>query len=514
MLTWSHKNKVIYGGKMERENKLLSQKNWTIVAYCFFVFMMIYNLLHSSPWGDEWIEYVYSQKNISDGALYRAIISTFQPPLYNLLMHFWLELGTSILWFRLFNVILGGVSGIFLYLTIKKLTNSTVANITLVMLSVCYQWIYCIQECSEYALMLMFEFGAFYFYTKYQENMNSLKYEIIFVFMCIGAMYSQYGAFFFVAPLLLFHLMKQIKYKNKANMIRTISIYGGSLVLFAFPLYYFFARIQIGVNEISEHAVVVHPIKLIKDFFMVFGGLLKYVYNIMGTPLSDVVIAIAIILLFIGIILSIKKSTNIIVKEFIFIFITAYILFVILVSFQIYAMVHPNQSAGYYSRYAYFFIPLMSIIIPTIVFEFIRQVKNIQLKKISSAIIVTSFVCIGVISFPMLLNNWHKAYDDEFIEIWYNNAGFTEDTYLNNTAKLAFNYYTSQKTFKLEGNIHSLNEIDYDNLPDIFWAWRTSWGGDGWQEIVDYANNNGYDVVIYADYGSKGQLARCEKKDK
>jgi len=40
--------------------------------------------------------------------------------LYNFIIHFWLKISTSILWFRLFNVFIGFGSGIFLFLILKK----------------------------------------------------------------------------------------------------------------------------------------------------------------------------------------------------------------------------------------------------------------------------------------------------------------------------------------------------------------------------------------------------------
>lgn len=44
---------------------------------------MVFNLTHSAPWGDEWIEYTYSQEDIFNKEIFRKIVSTFQPPLYN-----------------------------------------------------------------------------------------------------------------------------------------------------------------------------------------------------------------------------------------------------------------------------------------------------------------------------------------------------------------------------------------------------------------------------------------------
>ena len=91
-----------------------------ITAFCFFVFMMVYKLMNSALWYDEWIEYYFSQKSIMNGELYQSVISTFQPPLYNFLMHFWLKISDSLLWFRLFNVVIGAVGGWFYTMHYEK----------------------------------------------------------------------------------------------------------------------------------------------------------------------------------------------------------------------------------------------------------------------------------------------------------------------------------------------------------------------------------------------------------
>ena len=51
--------------------------------------------------------------------------------------------------------------------------------------------------------------------------------------------------------------------------------------------------------------------------------------------------------------------------------------------------------------------------------------------------------------------------------------------------------------------------IDINNLPPRFWAWRTNWGGDKWQETIDKAKSLGYNVIIYNDSEYEGQLAYC-----
>ena len=39
-----------------------NRKTYIVFCAAIFLFMMVFNLLHSAPWGDEWVEYYYSQK--------------------------------------------------------------------------------------------------------------------------------------------------------------------------------------------------------------------------------------------------------------------------------------------------------------------------------------------------------------------------------------------------------------------------------------------------------------------
>ena len=62
-------------------------------------------------------------------------------------------------------------------------------------------------------------------------------------------------------------------------------------------------------------------------------------------------------------------------------------------------------------------------------------------------------------------------------------------------------------------NVYSYQEIDYDNLPDVFWLWRTNFGGGDFYSIINMAQEKGYFIEIISDNGFEGQLARCIRID-
>ena len=105
----------------------MTKKEYLTTSFVFILFILIgcYKLTNSSLWYDETIEYWYSKimigtlpNNIYKGELsnmYQRIVTTYQPPLYNFLMYFWLKLGDGEWWFRFSGVILGLICLIGIY---------------------------------------------------------------------------------------------------------------------------------------------------------------------------------------------------------------------------------------------------------------------------------------------------------------------------------------------------------------------------------------------------------------
>jgi len=485
------------------------------IAIFFLGIMMLYNLQHSALWGDEWVEYYYSQKNIWNGDLYKAIISTFQPPLYNFLMHFWLAVNDSILWFRFFNIVLGIMSGIFLYKTVEEIGNCRYAFFSLISLGCTYQWIYCVQECSEYTLMLTFLFGAFYFYIR-KEKDNSFKNQLYFIGMCIGAIYSQYGAFFVIGPLLVINYIRCWKTRKQIKFMHITGAYLGAFICFALPLLLLFVKNQMSRNGITDNATILISKDTILNFLLVFGNLLGYLFNVDHLSVIKIIIQfVAVFLLFSGIVILLRKKMVQEKKDVIITLYVSYILYYFLVIFHIYAMVHPNQSSGFYSRYAYFFIPLLWNVISIIVYEINEFVKGMFLQVNLEKIMVVIILIISLCSLPSIIENWNKSYDDEFFDIWLNNSGYNDTTYLIGVAFYGFNHYLANSDCLVQGNIiYAKDEpISQETLPQKFWLWRTNWSGEAWQETIDIALEKGYEVEVFADHGYQGQLARCSKID-
>lgn len=490
--------------KMKAKLEALKNKD-TIIVFCtfiIFIFTMLYKLTYSALWGDEWVEYFYSQSSMTNGDMYNNIISTFQPPLYNFVMYFWLLVKKSVLWFRLFNVGLGLFSGIFLYKSIRKFYSTIVSCISIISFSLCYQWIYCTQECSEYALMVFCLFGAVYFFLNILEKFTKKDF-LLFVLFCIAAMYSQYGAVFVVAPLLISYLIHVVLRKDKSNIILVLATYLVSLIVFAVPLYVFFMRIQMANNEISEH-MVAFKIDLIGEYLTELGLIFGYIYNFNKFyAVYNIILALGVLLLVASIV------CFIITKDFrkkyiLIIFLVSYTLHFILVKLQVYAMGQPGNSGGFLCRYSYFYLAIITIYMVILMKELL---SNKYVRYIS--FLLVGIMCIFCVSSAIdLKDNWHKNLDDVYADIWLDNEGWQDDTYLLGVAVWGFPHYVSRNEKYEDGKSERVYVwVDKENLADRFWLWSSNWSESEYAEIYNYAMAHGYEVKIYDDTKDVGTLA-------
>ena len=104
---------------------------WLLLAGMLLLILVLFclNATRSALWYDESIEYYYSK--VASGpvpggrataSMYERITETYQPPLYNWLMHLWLMAFDSEFGFRLAGILTTIIGGIGLFLAMKKLT--------------------------------------------------------------------------------------------------------------------------------------------------------------------------------------------------------------------------------------------------------------------------------------------------------------------------------------------------------------------------------------------------------
>lgn len=188
--------------------------------------MMCHNLFHSALWGDEWCEYEFSKFPFfgTEWNLCYIINQTYQTPLYNFIMHWWLMISKSIIWFRIFNLTPGMISLFAIFKTVKELTgDETWADFSVIVLSCCYQWIYYVQKCAEYCLMFLFL--SLLAWVRLMRD-NRVRDHVLFVIYIVCSIYSQYGAIIVGLPLLgMAYLRGFIDPKGKRILWKTQPVY-------------------------------------------------------------------------------------------------------------------------------------------------------------------------------------------------------------------------------------------------------------------------------------------------
>ena len=175
-------------------------------------------------------------------------------------------------------------------------------------------------------------------------------------------------------------------------------------------------------------------------------------------------------------------------------------------------MVHPNQSAGFFQRYSFFYIPLVYVVLPILYLEMQNIKSRLNVKSILISLAGAGVLCL-FISFYTLLGNWTKATDNKFAEIWMEHQGWEDVTYLIGPAKYSFHYYISRTDgYQKEYVNNTKTNIDVNNLPKKFWLWKLSWGNT-YELAIEQATKQGYIIEDYSNSLSSDKLTFCYLKD-
>lgn len=119
--------------------------------------------LNQSLWLDEAAQVIESARPLTEQLNIRG---DFWPPLYHLLLHFWMRFDTGEIWLRLLSVGLGIGSIWITYLLARKLANKKVALLTSLFLAVAPFHVWYSQEVRPYMLSVFLGVLASYFLVK------------------------------------------------------------------------------------------------------------------------------------------------------------------------------------------------------------------------------------------------------------------------------------------------------------------------------------------------------------
>ncbi len=426
-----------------------------ILAFAFFLYMAMNKLMATPLWLDETLEYYiskymtgeiswYSNNGIMGTTnMYQRMLGGFQPPLYNFLMYFWIAISDTEWWFRIWNVLMSALAAIGVYKTVKRVSSYRVAALSVVIYSCIYEVIYYTQECAEYSMLLMSIAWLVYFYFKLFENLN-LNSMIWFAVFCSIAMYTQYGAAFVVAPLLLSILIRVLQTKRAVAIKQLVVVYLVTFLTAAVPLIMFFLLPQMENQVPSSENVEAwnfYNNSVVQDFIHMFIDVFRWNTIESITRFFYPALAVSIGLLLISIFL-LAFSKDKLLKHLLLCNLGTWILYYIPTRAGIYAR-------GYFGfRYNIFFIPLWLISMIYMLYEVYRilgRMKNVQSRRniqraycILMAVMAAGYCIYGA---HQINKGWEKADTRGCVKAWYEKEGYQVPTFVEINQAPSFSYY-------------------------------------------------------------------------
>lgn len=477
----------------------------TGIAFGIFLLVTCYGLTASSLWYDEAIEYWYSKimfgelpmTGVADGTtnMYQRIIITFQPPLYNIIMFFWLKISDGELWFRFFGVLMGFVGMIGLYKTIKKMANSYIAATAVICSSTIYTLYSYWQECAEYCLVLASLFWTIYFWICLLQEIN-LRHIITFTIFCIISVYSQYGAIFPVFAMILSAYLYILSKKQRKDIVQISLTYLIALVFAAIPLYVFFIKKQMLKRQADGFAAITIPHfdeGILHDFYD--GLLTTFRWNFFSYIYSDAKVQYTLIVILILGLISLILGKNKLIKIIIFTNIICWICYYIAVKFGIY-------SGAFGVRHNLFFTPMWIVLICAVLVDIFSMLAALSLPHIHPNILKALkwgffTVCMAAVCYFTIFNWTGKLIEHSYksdvrgpVNEWYTQKAYEKPTIVYYAADPGFAYYVRQN--------ENYNEHTEDHVTYMDWLQNLS--VDEYSSLVDsfYGQSWPQDVYIVA----------------
>lgn len=503
--------------------KIDKKQNWKWlfigISFSLLFFMLTYKLTNASLWFDETIEFYYSKTFFGTlpwddllDTMYKRIISTFQPPLYNFLMYFWLKISTTEYWFRFFGVITDMVCGAGVYKSIEKIWNGKAAAISIIVLGCTKNFIYYCQECAEYTLLLAGLAWFIYAWLCIIEKVT-IKRLIGYLIAATISVYSQYGAVFPVVAFSVVLLIYVLINKNKNDFLRILSGFGLTILVAALPLWIFFVKKQINRQQANTNHKFVFSGNIIKDFYHQLKTILGwcFTYNNKGIIIVSCIIIILVFLF----------SSQKMIKYLILANILCFLLYYLAVKLSFYSY------GEFGSRYNLFFIPVWIICAPIILGEmynlWIPTAQNFTESKIGVFILERRFLYLGIcvaIAFiycsaqwdTTLKYNWQKEDIRDATAAWYDEKAYNGNTLVYYYACAGFYYYLEHNSAYNSAYMNNITFMDYcrNESEDEYIEYLNELYKDKWPEELYFIAShtvNDVDTIIqcFTDSGYTAQ---------
>ena len=479
---------------MEHKQKRWPEAGAALVAFGVFFLVALHGLTHSSLWMDEAVEFWYSRvmsgplsfengPHATYGMLQR-INSTFQPPLYNLLMFVWLQFSQGEWWFRFSSVIIGFAGMLGFYCSVRRITSCPLAAAAAVLSAsffyplLYYGW----QECAEYALVMTCLFWAIYFWTGLLQK-PSRRDLIGVTVLSVLSMYSQYGAVFPVFVMVVSSAVLVFREKKK-ELTRTLLVsYGCAFFLAALPLFFCFFLKQF-TNQNGGDLSAMGSGLSVSSLLAAVGRDVTLSWQFLTSRLPGAAVLVLLLLLALVTVWVFIRSGRFL-KRLLLCCLAVFLLYYLAVRLQLYAYGH----AG--GRYAVILYPFLLIACVAV----LRELRLLLVRgkpvpgRVFTAVLACCLAAFCFLSWQLKLkDNWQKEDDIRLsASLWFAEQAAPEDTIVYYGSASSFAYYirlSDSFSDEMESRLHYMN-WDQRMLPvEDYRAYADSLWGDVWPDTI------------------------------
>lgn len=435
-----------------------------IILLLSFAVVLLSRITRSGLWYDEAIEYFISKGNVGTvpggytlPGMQEMILSTYQPPLYNWVMHIWLLIFEGEVGFRLSGIVFTIIGGIGFSLALSELTDKKYALFG----TATYLFSFAIMdyalECAEYNLVLCFLCWTLYFYIKTIKQGLNKSTVGFFIFACLSV-YSQYGAVFIVVPLFIHILI--VKIKNHAiNRCFIISVSITAIVAAVLLFIYLIPQMNMQGAISADHSFNTENGNIFKD---IFYSLYKQVRFNLGVPMRNRFFLFVLGMIIVsGIAVFIKKETP---HKIILVSAICWALYYIATGFSVYgykswdAASLGTNNIGY--RYGLILIPILTLCVYWAFYKLNIKGEG-KIRKIlglgSYILCIATAVFVSFYGIKAFYGNGIKDDIREVTEIWYEKGAYNSTTYVHDWSEPAFLFYLRHNDNYSSGLQDSIN---------------------------------------------------------
>ena len=238
---------------------------------------------------DFWFDEAWSAISASDLAyFFQTIIQRYQPPLYYIILHFWINcFGNGEFALRALSAVFGTASIPLIFVVGKRFCGSRVGLLSALILAVSPFHIWYAQEARLYALSVFFSLAmVFVFLAAAESKRNSGWWLLGMLAISLTNIYLNYFSMLLLLPVSIFYLLSK-----KVNLAKVVVILL-LIILFCLPL---FSIVGMQMLEVKENFWVGKP-SLSMPVITLSNFLLGYNGTIYQLILSAIIFSLGIII--------------------------------------------------------------------------------------------------------------------------------------------------------------------------------------------------------------------------